>query len=187
MAIAYAAGVTSPAAAGPGPLRRWALTTYARLPRAVRLALLRAFTPSHTVGSLCLMEHEGRLLMLRQRHRHGWTLPGGLVDRGEDAAQAAVREVREETGLEIRVGLPLTVVVDPRTRRVDVLFHIPVDVVPTVVPSSEALEAAWLTPDEAGPLDEPTSTALAAFARATEADSRAGHLIPTPRDHAQSG
>jgi ADP-ribose pyrophosphatase YjhB (NUDIX family) len=177
--------VTRASAADPGPIRRWALTTYARLPRRVRLALLHTFAPSHTVGALCLLEHEGRLLMLRQRHRRGWTLPGGLCDRGENAEQAVVREVREETGLEITAGLPLTVVVDPRARRVDVLFHVPVSAVPDVVPASEALEAAWLAPGDTGPLDEPTRTALAAFARATEPDARTGHLLP--RDHAEPG
>jgi 8-oxo-dGTP diphosphatase len=164
-------------ATDPGWVRRWALDTYRRLPRRARLALLRTFAPSHTVGSLCLIEHDGRLLMLRQRHRRGWTLPGGLVDRGEDAAQAAVREVSEETGLDIAVGEPLTVVVDPRARRVDVLFHVPVRTEPPVTPGSEALEAAWLTPAEAGPLDEPTVTALTAFTRATRAGARTGRLL----------
>ena len=47
----------------------------------------------------------GRVLMVRQRHegRDIWMLPGGGVEDGEDAAQAAVREIREETGLDIAV------------------------------------------------------------------------------------
>lgn len=116
--------------------------------------------------------------MLRQRHRRGWTLPGGLLDRGEDAREAAVREVLEETGLHIDVGEPLTVVVDPRSRRVDVLFHVPVDRRPPVSPSSEALDAGWLTPDEAGPLDESTASAVLAFRRATRPGTRTGRLRP---------
>jgi ADP-ribose pyrophosphatase YjhB (NUDIX family) len=163
-------------------VRRWILSTYRRLPRRARLALLHAFAPSHTVGSLCLIEHQGRLLMLRQRHRTGWTLPGGLLDRGENAAQAAVREVWEETGLQVRVGQPVTVVVDPGARRVDVLFHVPVEGPPTAVPGSEALEAAWLTPQEAGRLDEPTAAALDAFTRTAEHGSRRGVLVP-PTGH----
>jgi ADP-ribose pyrophosphatase YjhB (NUDIX family) len=169
------------ASADPRWIRRRVLTVYGRLPRRIRLALLHTFAPSHTVGSLCFLEHEGRLLLLRQVHRRGWTLPGGLVDRGENAEQAAVREVAEETGLRIRVGQPLTVVVDPRARRVDVLFHVPVDSRPDVVPASEAFQAAWLTLAEAAPVDDATATAFAAFVRARTDGDRTGAVLPPPQ------
>jgi 8-oxo-dGTP pyrophosphatase MutT (NUDIX family) len=142
--------------------------------------VIRLVAPSHTVGSLCLIEHDGRLLMLRQHHREGWTLPGGLVDRGEDAAQAAVREVLEETGLQVEVGLPIGVVVDPDTRRVDVLFHVPVDEAVTVRPRSEASRASWLAPQQAGPLDAPTSQAVAVLGRSRETGVYRGHLTRRP-------
>jgi 8-oxo-dGTP diphosphatase len=161
----------------PGPLRRRALTTYGRLPRRLRLTLLHAVAPSHTVGALCLVEHGGRLLLLQQHHRDGWTLPGGLIDRGEDAQQAVVREVREETGLDVEVGLPFGAVVDPGARRVDVLFHVPVHGRPAVTVGSEATEAAWLTPAEAGPVDEPTAQAFATFARSRQAGAYTGRVI----------
>ena len=51
-----------------------------------------------------VLEHQGRILLLRRAQRdsaHGlWIMPGGHVDRGEVVPQAAIREVREETGLE---------------------------------------------------------------------------------------
>jgi 8-oxo-dGTP diphosphatase len=159
-----------------GALRRTALRGYAALPKAMRLQLVRRLTPNYTVGALCLLEHDGKVLMLRQHHREGWTLPGGLVDRGETADQAVRREVMEETGLSIEAAEPLTTVIDPVTRRVDVIFHVPVEDLLEVVPRSEAVQARWLAPDQLGVVDESTGQAFAAIARVLRPDARRGRL-----------
>jgi ADP-ribose pyrophosphatase YjhB (NUDIX family) len=150
---------------------------YALLPRPIRLRAVRLLTPSHTLGALCFLEHDGTVLLLRQRHRRGWTLPGGFVDRGETAAQAVCREVLEETGLVIEAGAPVTTVVDPRYRRVDVLFHVPVGRPVEVVPASEATAAQWLDPASAGDVDVSTSMAFEAFAQARRPGAQAGRLV----------
>ena len=44
-------------------------------------------------------DEEGRIMLVRHTYLDGWWLPGGGVDRGETVQDAAVRELREETGL----------------------------------------------------------------------------------------
>jgi ADP-ribose pyrophosphatase YjhB (NUDIX family) len=47
---------------------------------------------------------EGRILVVRTTYLGpGWSLPGGRVERGETPHAAAVREAREETGIEVRL------------------------------------------------------------------------------------
>ena len=48
--------------------------------------------------------HDGRLLLIRRADDPGrglWSVPGGRVEAGETLAEAVVREVREEAGLEV--------------------------------------------------------------------------------------
>jgi ADP-ribose pyrophosphatase YjhB (NUDIX family) len=54
--------------------------------------------------SVLVVADEDRLLLVRHAGagaEDGWAVPGGAVDLGESPAQAAVREIREETGLRI--------------------------------------------------------------------------------------
>jgi ADP-ribose pyrophosphatase YjhB (NUDIX family) len=51
-----------------------------------------------------LIEHEGGVVLVRRRHPPtGWAIPGGFVEYGETLEEAAVREMREETGLEVEL------------------------------------------------------------------------------------
>ena len=49
---------------------------------------------------------EGKILMVKQVHpeRTVWMVPGGGIEEGETAAEAVVREMKEETGLDVTVG-----------------------------------------------------------------------------------
>ncbi len=50
----------------------------------------------------------GREVLLVHRPKYDdWSFPKGKLDRGESAPGAAVREVAEETGLRVRLGVPL--------------------------------------------------------------------------------
>lgn len=67
----------------------------------------------HKVAAGVLVSHEGKVLLVRRRRgpRQGtWTFPAGFVEFDEDPAEAAVRECREETGLEVEVTSLLDVI-----------------------------------------------------------------------------
>lgn len=55
-----------------------------------------------TAAAACIRDDEGRVLVLRrQGEEELWSVPGGGMDPGERLDEAVVREVREETGLEV--------------------------------------------------------------------------------------
>ncbi len=68
--------------------------------------------PVAAVGVICLRGDEVLLIRRGRPPRLGeWSLPGGRVEPGETVRDAALRELREETGVEAELG-PLVDVVD---------------------------------------------------------------------------
>lgn len=66
-----------------------------------------------------LIERDGAVVLVRRRHEPlGWALPGGFVDPGETVGVAAIREAKEETGLDVTLLALLHVYSNPsRDRR----------------------------------------------------------------------
>ena len=57
--------------------------------------------------SAVIVDAHARVLLVLRGHEPAqglWSLPGGSVEQGENMREALVREVREETGLEVSVG-----------------------------------------------------------------------------------
>jgi 8-oxo-dGTP diphosphatase len=54
-------------------------------------------------AAVALFDSGGNILLLRRKDNDKWTMPGGTLDFGESLTHCAVREVREETGLQIRI------------------------------------------------------------------------------------
>ena len=55
----------------------------------------------------------GEILLIRRSDNDNWALPGGAVDIGESLAQAAVRETREESGIDCEVTGLAGIYTDP--------------------------------------------------------------------------
>nr|WP_318539555.1 NUDIX domain-containing protein [Terribacillus saccharophilus] len=59
--------------------------------------------PKHIVSAAAIVQNEHGDILLIKGPRRGWEMPGGQVEEGESLADAAVREVMEESGIEIEV------------------------------------------------------------------------------------
>jgi ADP-ribose pyrophosphatase YjhB (NUDIX family) len=58
-------------------------------------------------------EHRQKILLMRRTDNGQWCLPGGGMDAGENVAECSIREVWEETGLEVQVGRLLGIYSSP--------------------------------------------------------------------------
>lgn len=54
-------------------------------------------------GSAVVVNDEGRIVPQRRSDSGNWALPGGAMDIGETFAQSVIREVKEETGFDVRI------------------------------------------------------------------------------------
>ncbi len=59
--------------------------------------------PIPTVDVIIEIKSGGIVLIKRKNPPHGWAIPGGFVDYGESLEKAAVREAREETGIDVEL------------------------------------------------------------------------------------
>jgi len=100
----------------------------------------------------------GEILMIRRTDNDNWAVPGGAIDLGESVAQAAVRETREESGIECEITGIVGIYSDPkhvllytsngevRQEFSIVLTARPLSGQPT--PSIESSEVRWVPPSE---------------------------------------
>jgi ADP-ribose pyrophosphatase YjhB (NUDIX family) len=65
-------------------------------------------------GSALVVDDHGHVLLQRRADSGNWALPGGTMDIGETLDQCVVREVKEETGLNIEITGLLGIYTDPR-------------------------------------------------------------------------
>ncbi len=95
-------------------------------------------------------DDEGRVLLLRHRlwpEGRQWGCPGGYAEKGETFEQTVAREVREETGLEVRVG-ELVRLRSGYRLRLEVAYEARVVGGTLDIDTMEILEARWCAPGD---------------------------------------
>lgn len=105
-----------------------------------------------------ILDGAGRVLLIRRGDGRGWSLPGGLMEPDERVAESVVREVYEETGLEVEPERIVGVYSDPAYTRFtypngDEIHFVSTTFVCRVVggvlraDGDESLEVAYFAPD----------------------------------------
>ncbi|WP_045216717.1 NUDIX domain-containing protein [Desulfonatronovibrio magnus] len=82
--------------------------------------------PVPTVDIIIFSSPDRVVLIERTNYPYGWALPGGFVDYGETAENAAIREAKEETGLDVvltgLLGVYSHPARDPRSHTLSVVY-----------------------------------------------------------------
>ena len=79
----------------------------------------RAYPNQPIVGVGAIIIHNGKILLEKRKNDPGkgkWSVPGGLVELGENIEETVLREVKEETNLEVE-----------NPQHVDVVTHVSLD------------------------------------------------------------
>jgi len=108
--------------------------------------------------NVVVVNDAGDVLMIRRSDNNNWAVPGGAIDLGESMVQAAVRETREETGIECEITGLVGIYTDPKhvilytsNGEARQEFSILLTGVPTggqPTPSSESSEVRWVPREE---------------------------------------
>jgi ADP-ribose pyrophosphatase YjhB (NUDIX family) len=70
--------------------------------------------PIPTVDIIIEIESKGIILIKRKNPPYGWAIPGGFVDYGESLEEAAFREAKEETNLDVELARQFHTYSDPK-------------------------------------------------------------------------
>jgi ADP-ribose pyrophosphatase YjhB (NUDIX family) len=108
--------------------------------------------------NVVVVNDAGDVLMIQRSDNGNWAVPGGAIDLGESMTQAAVRETREETGIECRITGIVGIYTDPKhvvlytsNGEARQEFSILLTAVPVggeLATSEESSEVRWVPRDE---------------------------------------
>jgi 8-oxo-dGTP diphosphatase len=110
-----------------------------------------AWLRRHVRAAGGVLVRDGRVALVHRPKYDDWSLPKGKLEPGESSEDAAVREVREETGIEaaLREELPSVEYTDPKGRPKTVRYWRMEPLAGEFAPNDEVDELRWLEPHEA--------------------------------------
>lgn len=86
----------------------------------------KTFRNPYPAADVIIEKGEGVVLIYRKNFPQGWAIPGGFINYGESAEQAAIREVKEETGIDVEnlkfFGVFSNPERDPRFHTISIVF-----------------------------------------------------------------
>lgn len=109
--------------------------------------------------SAVIVEHKGKVLLGRRNKTNCngmWVIPGGGVNWGETIQDAAIREIKEETGMDVEIVKQIghqEVINTPGNYHAIVFFHLAKTQNPTIKVSDDISEAKFFTIEEVKKLD----------------------------------
>ena len=121
-----------------------------RAPKLMRRWTVRLSHPRFAVtAGAIITDPSGRVLLLKHRFRpgSGWGMPGGFLEKGEQAEEALRRELREEVSLELENVKLFTTRTFKRPGQVEIVFTARAVGVSDQL-SFEIQKAAWFSLDE---------------------------------------
>jgi len=118
----------------------------------------RLYPNQPIVGVGAVIIYDGKLLLEKRKNDPGkgkWSIPGGLVELGENVEQTVIREVKEETGLEVEKPEHIDIVDNiTRDENGEIKYHfVIIDYFVklkggTMKATSDAEELRWVTFDD---------------------------------------
>ena len=118
-------------------------------PACAACGFVHYLDPKVAVGTI-IRDEESRIVLVRHAIEPGygkWVFPGGYVDRGEQVTTAAIREAREEAGLDIRLDELINVYSYPGKAPVIIVYAATM-LGGCLACDDEGLEARFFAPDE---------------------------------------
>ena len=109
--------------------------------------------------NVVVVNGSGEILLIRRSDNDNWALPGGAIDLGESARQAAVRETKEETGIDCEITGLVGIYTDPKhiilyTSNGEARQEFSIVMTARLLggeptPSDESKEVRWVSPADA--------------------------------------